>query len=61
MMLNGILYDSEFDFERIKILEPSDLSVLLGRIYSANATFLNNNRSDIALEEKNDNTTDWVW
>lgn len=61
MILNGILSDSEFNFDRIKVLAPNDLNTILGRIYSANQVYINNNRSDIALEEKNDNRTDWVW
>lgn len=58
--LNDILCDREFDIPRIRVMRKEVISSILGRIYSANLNFVNNNRSDIALEIKNDKTTENV-
>lgn len=54
LQLNGILADREFDFKRVRLIDPSLLSDLLGRIYSANYQYINNNRSDLTMAKKND-------
>lgn len=51
--LNDILCDREFDFNRVRIIMPELLSTILGRILSANSTFLNKNRADMKKKEKN--------
>lgn len=59
--LNGILSDNEFDFRRIRMLTPQAMSSLLGRIYSANMEFLNNNRTTINEIKKKETSTNSVW
>lgn len=59
--LNGILSDNEFDFKRIRMLTPQAMSTLLGRIYSANSVFINNNRSTIDNIKKKENKANPVW
>lgn len=51
--LNDILFDREFDFKKVRVILPEFLPTLLGRIASANADFINKNRSDMKKEEKN--------
>lgn len=61
LALNGILSDREFDFQRVRIIHPDVITSLLGRIYSANTTYINNNRSDLAYIEKKDTVGNSVW
>jgi len=61
MMLNGIISDKEFDFKRVKLVKTSDLVEILGRIYSANQTYLNNMASDLKDDKKADATGNTVW
>lgn len=60
-ILNGILSDREFDFKKVRIIHPDILSDILGRIYSANYRYINNNRSDLLKAEKDDMTQLSVW
>lgn len=61
LALNGILSDKEFDFQRVRIIHPDVIASLLGRIYSVNMVYLNNNRSDLAYVEKKDTVGNTVW
>lgn len=58
--LNDILCDREFDIPRIRVIRKDVISTILGRIYSSNIDFVNNNRSDISVDIKNDKTTENV-
>lgn len=60
--LNDILSPREFDFREVRLIPSNQVASLLGRIYSANMTFINQNRSQVAKEEKNDTTQEnMVW
>ena len=61
MMLNNIIDPKDFDFNKVRILKPNDLISIMGRIYSANETILNNNRSDIKTKIKNNLTGNTIW
>lgn len=61
MTLNNIIDPKDFDFNKVRILKPNDLISVMGRIYSANETILNNNRSDIKTEIKNNSTGNTIW
>lgn len=60
MMLNGIIDPKEFDFSRVKALRPSDLQNLLNRINSVNEEYINNNRSKLREDFKN-NEGNQIW
>lgn len=60
LMLNGIIDPKEFDFKKIKAIRPSDLYAVLGRIQSVNETYLNNNRSKLQEDIKNNDGCD-IW
>lgn len=60
MMLNGIIDPKEFDFNRVKALRPSDLQTLLGRIDTVNEDYMNNNRSKLRDDFKN-NEGNTIW
>lgn len=59
-MLNGIIDPKEFDFKKIKAIRPTDLYNVLGRIQSVNNDFMNNNRSKLQDEIKNNPGCD-IW
>lgn len=60
MMLNGIIDPKEFDFNRVKVLRPADLQNVLNRINSVNESYLNNNRSKLREDFKN-NEGNQIW
>lgn len=53
LALNGIIDDAEFDFKKVYLIDASQLSKLLGKIYSTEYTFINTNRSQITSLRKN--------
>lgn len=61
MALNGIIDPKDFEFERLKVLTPADTINVLGRIYSANETLLNSNRTDIKAAIKKDEKGNNIW
>lgn len=60
MMLNGIIDPKEFNFDHIKAIKNKDLIDILGRIQTANADYMNNNRSKRDDDFKNNNGND-LW
>lgn len=60
-ILNGILSPREFDFKLVKIILPSDLPEILGRIYSANDEFINKINSQLIVDEKADPNGHKIW
>lgn len=61
MMLNNIIDPKEFDFNRVKVIRPSDLQLLLNRVQAVNEDFLNKNRADLKSEFKaNEGNNIWV-
>lgn len=60
MMLNGIIDPKEFDFNKVKAIPPSKLTNTLGRIDSVNETYMNNNRSRLQEDFKN-NEGNQIW
>lgn len=60
-MMNGIVSDIEFDFNRVKIIHPDSLSAILGRIYSANVMYINNNISKLKDDIKKDTDGNRIW
>ena len=60
-ILNGILSPREFDFKLVKIILPSDLPDILGRIYSANDEFINRINSQLIVDEKADPYGHKIW
>lgn len=61
MMLNNIIDPKEFDFNKIKIIRPSTLDSLLGRLQAVNEEYLNLNKSKHKEDFKNnDGNTIWI-
>ena len=60
MMLNGIIDPKEFDFDRVKVINPSNLSTILNRIQAVNEDYLNKNRTKLKNDFKNNNGNE-VW
>lgn len=60
MMLNGIIDPKEFDFNKAKAIPPNKLTTTLGRIDSVNETYMNNNRSRLQEDFKN-NEGNQIW
>lgn len=60
-ILNGILHDNEFDLERVKIVHPSIIGSILGRIYTSNTRLLNNNKSNINKSIEQDDIGCNIW
>lgn len=60
MMLNGIIDPKEFDFDKVKVIEPTQLSTVLNRIQAVNEDYLNNNRTKLKNDFKNNNGNE-VW
>lgn len=60
MMLNNIIDPKEFDFDKVKLIKPSDLSTILNRINAVNEEYINNNRSKLKEDFKN-NSGNTVW
>lgn len=60
MMLNGIIDPKEFDFNKVKAIPPAKLTQTLGRLDSVNETYMNNNRSRLQEDFKN-NDGNQIW
>lgn len=60
-LLNNILTDREFDFRKVKLIPSQTLSTILGRIYSANSTYMNNMASKLKDTEKVDTEGNTIW
>ena len=60
MAMNGIIDPKDFELDKLKLINPQSMSNILGRIYSANETLLNSNRSDLKKDIKND-TGNTIW
>lgn len=54
MTLNNIIDPKDFNFTRIKILKPSDMRYIMGRIASANTEILNRNKRSVNESLKRD-------
>lgn len=60
MMLNNIIDPKEFDFEKIKVIRHGDLITILNRMQAVNEEYLNNNRSKLKEDFRNNpGTTIW--
>lgn len=60
MMLNGIIDPKEFDFEKVKVITYSNLVTILNRMQAVNEDYLNNNRSKLKEDFKN-NPGNQLW
>ncbi len=60
MMLNGIIDPKEFDFERIKLLQTTDLTNIINRIKIINSEYMNHNRSELQ-EDLTNNPGNDIW
>lgn len=60
MMLNNIIDPKEFDFDKVKLIKPGDLSTILNRINAVNEEYISNNRSKLKEDFKN-NSGNTVW
>lgn len=60
MMLNGIIDPKEFDFEKVKVISYSNLVTILNRMQAVNEDYLNNNRSKLKEDFKN-NSGNQLW
>lgn len=54
LALNNMVDEDEFDIKNVRLLQPSVLSLLLGRIFSAESTYINSNRTKIKNMRKAD-------
>lgn len=60
-MLNNFIDPKDFDFNKIKVLRPYDLQTILNRMQAVNEDYMNNNRSDLKNDFKNNPGNDiWV-
>lgn len=60
MMMNGIIDPKEFDFDKVKVIDPSQLSTILNRIQAVNEDYINNNRNKLKIDFKNNDGNE-VW
>lgn len=60
MMMNNIIDPKEFDFDKVRLIKPSDLTTLLNRMNAVNEEYINNNRSKLKEDFKN-NTGNSIW
>lgn len=61
MMLNNIIDPKDFDFDKVKLIKPGDLSTILNRINAVNEEYISNNRSKLKEDFKNNNgNTVWA-
>ena len=60
MMMNGIIDPKEFDFDKVKVINYSDLITILNRMQAVNEDYLNNNRSKLKNDFKN-NPGNTIW
>lgn len=60
MMLNNIIDPKEFDFEKVKVIRYGDLITVLNRMQAVNEDYINNNRSKLREDFKN-NPGNQIW
>lgn len=60
MMLNNIIDSKEFDFEKVKVIRYGDLITILNRMQAVNEDYMNNNRSKLKEDFKN-NPGNQIW
>lgn len=60
MMLNNIIDPKEFDFEKVKVIRYGDLITVLNRMQAVNEDYMNNNRSKLREDFKN-NPGNQIW
>lgn len=61
MMLNNIIDPKEFNFDRIKVIRYGDLLTILNRLQAVNEEYMNNNRSKLKSDFKeNEGNTVWI-
>lgn len=60
MMLNNIIDPKEFDFEKVKVIRYGDLITILNRMQAVNEDYMNNNRSKLKEDFKN-NPGNQIW
>lgn len=60
MMLNNIIDPKEFDFEKVRVIRYNDLITVLNRMQAVNEDYLNNNRSKLKEDFKN-NSGNTIW
>ena len=60
MMMNGIIDPKEFDFDKVKVIDPGQLSTILNRIQAVNEDYINNNRNKLKIDFKNNDGNE-VW
>lgn len=60
MMLNNIIDPKEFDFEKVRVIRYNDLITVLNRMQAVNEDYLNNNRSKLKEDFKN-NPGNAIW
>lgn len=60
MMLNNIIDPKEFDFNKVKVISYSDLVTILNRMQAVNEEYMNNNRSKLKEDFKN-NPGNSIW
>lgn len=52
MMMNNIIDPKEFDFNKVRLIRPSDLSVILNRMEAVNEEYMGNNRAKLKSDFK---------
>lgn len=60
MMLNGIIDPKEFEFEKVKLLKPGDLSTILNRMQAVNEEYMSKMTSKLRKDFKN-NEGNSIW
>lgn len=60
MMMNNIIDPKEFDFEKVRVIRPSDLITLLNRMQAVNEDYMNLNKAKLKTDFKN-NPGNKIW
>ena len=60
MMMNNIIDPKEFDFEKVRVIRPSDLMTLLNRMQAVNEDYMNLNKAKLKTDFKN-NPGNKIW
>lgn len=60
MMMNNIIDPKEFDFDKVNVIRYGDLITILSRMQAVNEDYLNNNRSKLKNDFKN-NPGNTIW
>ena len=60
MMMNNIIDPKEFDFEKVRVIRPSDLMTLLNRMQAVNEDYMNLNKAKLKADFKN-NPGNKIW